>query len=237
MHIFIMTLFPDMVQSVLSESIVGRAIAAKKVTVDVYNIRDYTDDKHGKVDDYPYGGGAGMVMKAQPIYACYEAICRAIRQESAASEAPLERLNPEVTYMSPQGRPFSQDIAKELSKKDYLILLCGHYEGIDERVVEEIVADEISVGDYVLTGGELPALTITDAVVRLLPGVLHNDTSAASDSFEDGLLEYPQYTRPEVWNERSVPSILLSGDHAKVDAWRAEQSLLRTKQKRPDLLA
>lgn len=224
MHIHIMSLFPEMIMSVLSHSITGRAIRDGRVEIDAYNIRDFAGNKHNKVDDYPYGGGAGMVMQAAPIYDCYTHIRKLIGYDCP------------VIYMSPQGETFSQNKAKELSGYDDLILLCGHYEGVDERVLEEIVTAEISIGDYVLTGGELPALVITDAIVRLLPGVLHNEESARGESFEDGLLEYPQYSRPEEWRGRKVPSILLSGDHAKVDAWRHEQSILRTKAKRPDLL-
>lgn len=223
MRFYVMTLFPEMIERGLGDSIIKRAVASGKVGIDIYNIRDYTNEKHGSVDDYPYGGGAGMVMQAQPVYDCYKAI-RAVCGDA-----------PKVIYLSPQGRVFNQETAKELAVGCDIILLCGHYEGIDERVLEEIVDMEISIGDYVLTGGELPAMVLVDAISRLLPGVLHNETSAVSESLEDGLLEYPQYSRPEVWNGQHVPPILLSGDHAAVDAWRHEQSLLRTKEKRPDL--
>ena len=211
-----------MVMNALSESITGRAMKNGYLNVEAVNIRDFTTDKHGKVDDYPYGGGAGMVMQAQPVYDSWESI---------VSEGKKIK----TIYLTPQGQTLTQDKVKELSEEEELILLCGHYEGIDERVLEEIVDEEISVGDYVLTGGELPAVMIIDAVSRLIPGVLHNDTSAGTESFENGLLEYPQYTRPETWHEKTVPKILLSGDHKKVDEWREEQSIERTKNKRPDL--
>ena len=224
MKFYIMTLFPEMVMQTLSVSITGRAMDRGDLLVEAVNIRDYSKDKHKSVDDYPNGGGAGMVMQAQPIYDCYESIVSRIDGDH------------KCIYLTPQGRVFSQGIAAELSSEENLILLCGHYEGIDERVLEEIVDDYISIGDYVLTGGELPAIVIVDVVARLLPGVLHNEESAVGESFTDGLLEYPQYSRPEVWHDRQVPPILLSGDHAKVDAWRHEQSLLRTRTRRPDLL-
>ena len=224
MKFYIMTLFPEMVMQTLSASITGRAMERGDLVVEAVNIRDYSKDKHKSVDDYPYGGGAGMVMQAQPIYDCYESIVSRIDGDH------------KCIYLTPQGRVFKQGIASELSSEENLILLCGHYEGIDERVLEEIVDDYISIGDYVLTGGELPAIVLVDAVARLLPGVLHNEESAVGESFTDGLLEYPQYSRPEVWHDRQVPPILLSGDHAKVDAWRHEQSVLRTHTRRPDLL-
>ncbi len=224
MKFYIMTLFPEMVMQTLSASITGRAMDRGDLMVEAVNIRDYSKDKHKSVDDYPYGGGAGMVMQAQPIYDCYESICERIEGSK------------KCIYLTPQGRVFKQQIASELSAEENLILLCGHYEGVDERVLEEIVDDYISIGDYVLTGGELPAIVLVDAVARLLPGVLHNEESAVGESFTDGLLEYPQYSRPEIWHDRQVPPILLSGDHAKVDAWRHEQSLLRTRERRPDLL-
>ena len=224
MRIFIMTLFPEMVMSGLSESITGRAMDQGKLFIKAVNIRDYTEEKHGRVDDYPYGGGAGMVMQAQPVYDCYRAV-----REMVGHDCP-------VIYMSPQGRTLTQGIAAELAEEEDLILLCGHYEGIDERVIEEIVTDQISIGDYVLTGGELPAMVLSDCVARLLPGVLHNSDSAVHESFEDGLLEHAQYTRPRVWHDREVPEILLSGDHAKVDAYRHEESIERTRTLRPDLL-
>ena len=220
----VLTLFPDMIRNVMTESITGRAMEEDLIRLEVVNIRDFSAEKHHKVDDYPYGGGAGMLMQAQPVYDAYRHL------------VPEEGRRPRCIYLSPQGRVFTQQMARELALEDELIFLCGRYEGIDERVIEEIVTDEISIGDYVLTGGELPALVLMDAIARMIPGVLHNETSAEDDSFFDGLLECPQYSRPEVWREKRVPQILLSGDHAKVDAWRREQSLLRTAQRRPDLL-
>lgn len=229
MRFHVMTLFPDMVMQALSESIIGRALDKGAVSIEAVNIRDYAFNKHNKVDDYTYGGGAGMLMQAEPVWKCYEAIAARIDGDYA------EHKKPRVIHMTPQGKTFSQDIAKELALEDDLIFLCGHYEGIDERVLEEIVTDNISIGDYVLTGGELPAMIVIDAVSRLIPGVLHNDDSAEYESFEDGLLEYPQYSRPEIWHDKEVPEILLSGHHANVEKWRHEQSLLRTRERRPDL--
>ncbi len=224
MNFHIMTLFPEMVMSGLSESIIGRAVRNGLLSIEAVNIRDFADNKHNKVDDYTYGGGAGMLMQAEPVYRCYEDIVGRLGRKSVR-----------VVYLTPQGRIFDQKTAEEFAKEEDLILLCGHYEGIDERVLEEIVTDNISVGDYVLTGGELPAMIVVDAVSRLVPGVLHNDDSSEYESFSDGLLEYPQYSRPEVWHDKRVPEILLSGDHAKVDSWRHEQSLIRTRKRRPDL--
>ena len=221
----ILTLFPDMVMQGLHTSILGRAADRGDISIEAVNIRDFTTDKHGKVDDYTYGGGAGMLMQAQPVYDAYQSVIDRI-----GGEKPRR-----VIYVTPQGKPFHQKMAKELSAEEELIFLCGHYEGIDERVLEEIVTDEISLGDYVLTGGELAAMVMVDAIARLVPGVLHNGESAETQSFGDGLLEYPQYSRPEIWHGKRVPEILLSGDHAKVDAWRLEQALLRTKERRPDL--
>lgn len=214
-----------MVMQGLNTSILGRAAKSGYISMEAVNIRDYTLDKHGKVDDYTYGGGAGMLMQAQPVYDAYQAIAARIGQKRAGR----------VIYVTPQGKTFNQEMAQEMAQESDLIFLCGHYEGIDERVLEEIVTDEVSIGDYVLTGGELPAMVMIDAIARLVPGVLHNGESAQTESFGDGLLEYPQYSRPEIWHEKRVPEILLSGDHAKVDAWRLEQSLLRTKERRPDL--
>ncbi|MBO6108356.1 MAG: tRNA (guanosine(37)-N1)-methyltransferase TrmD [Eubacterium sp.] len=219
-----MTLFPDMIESVMGESILGRAIDAGHIGLKVYNIRDYTLDKHGRVDDYPYGGGAGMVMEAEPVWRCFEAVC--------ADAGHRVR----VIHLSPQGRVFDHKMAAEYAEADELAFLCGHYEGIDERVLEEIGTEDVSIGDYVLTGGELPAMVIMDAVARRISGVLHNENSAAEDSFENGLLEYPQYTRPEEFMGRKVPEILLSGHHANVEKWRHEKSLERTRERRPDLL-
>ena len=224
MKFYILTLFPEMVKNGLNTSIIGRAIDSGIIELEVINIRDYTLDKHKKVDDYPYGGGAGMVMQAQPIYDSYMSI--------------VDRVGHKIPciYLTPQGKTFNQDMASEYSKLSEAVLLCGHYEGVDERVLEEIVTDYVSIGDFVVTGGELPAMIMVDAIARLVPGVLHNDDSAASESFSNNLLEYPQYTRPEVWNDKKVPEILLSGNHAKLDEWRYEMSVERTKKYRPDLL-
>ncbi len=227
MNFHILTLFPEMVLQGLHTSILGRAVERNCISIEAVNIRDYTLDKHGKVDDYTYGGGAGMLMQAQPVYDAW----RAVEEGIAARGASGGR----VIYVTPQGRTFHQKMAQELAQEEDLIFLCGHYEGIDERVLEEIVTDEISLGDYVLTGGELAAMVMVDAIARLVPGVLHNMDSAVTESFGDGLLEYPQYSRPEIWHDKRVPPVLLSGDHAKVDAWRLEQSILRTKERRPDL--
>ena len=223
----ILTLFPEMVLQGLHTSILGRAVERNCISIEAVNIRDYTLDKHGKVDDYTYGGGAGMLMQAQPVYDAW----LAVEERIAARGASGGR----VIYVTPQGRTFHQKMAQALAQEEDLIFLCGHYEGIDERVLEEIVTDEISLGDYVLTGGELPAMVMVDAIARLVPGVLHNTDSAVTESFGDGLLEYPQYSRPEIWHDKRVPPVLLSGDHARVDAWRLEQSILRTKERRPDL--
>ena len=224
MDYYVLTLFPDMIKHGLMTSIIGRAIEEDLLHLEAVNIRDYTNSRHGKTDDYPYGGGAGMVMQAQPVYDAYR---------SVADRLPYK---PRVIYLTPQGRVFDQTCARELALEKGIVFLCGHYEGIDERVIQEIVTDEISIGDFVLTGGELPAMCLIDAISRMIPGVLHNEDSAEGDSFGDGLLEFPQYSRPEVWNGIPVPKILLSGDHAKVDAWRREQSLIRTAERRPDLL-
>ena len=223
MNFHVLTLFPEMIEQGLGTSITGRAMNKGLVSLHAVNIRDYAANKHKKVDDYTYGGGAGMLMQAQPVYDA----CMAV-QESLEKPA-------RVVYMTPQGSIFNQEKAKELALEEDLIILCGHYEGIDERVLEEVVTDEISIGDYVLTGGELPAMVVIDTISRLIPGVLGNGVSADTDSFMNGLLEYPQYSRPEIWKGKAVPPILLSGDHAKVDRWRKQQSLLRTKQRRPDL--
>lgn len=223
MNFHILTLFPDMVEQGLNTSIIGRAVEKGTLSIETVNIRDYTIEKHKKVDDYPYGGGAGMVMQAQPIYDAYLAVVEKIGYR------------PRCIYLTPQGSLFCQQTAKELAKEEDVILLCGHYEGIDERVLEEIVTDYISIGDYVLTGGELPAMVMVDAISRMVPGVLSNQESGETESLEGNLLEYPQYSRPETWNGKSVPPILLSGNHQKVDEWRREQSILRTKERRPDL--
>lgn len=228
MNFHVLTLFPEMIENGMNTSITGRAITKGLLTLEAVNIRDYAFNKHQKVDDYTYGGGAGMLMQAEPVYQTYLAI-----QEKAALP---EGKRPRVIYLSPQGKPFNQKMAEDFAKEDELVLLCGHYEGIDERVLEEIVTDYVSAGDYVLTGGELPAMMIVDAVSRLIPGVLHNDVSAEFESFQDNLLEYPQYSRPEIWHDRQVPPILLSGHHANVEKWRREQSVIRTAKWRPDLL-
>lgn len=230
MHFHVLTLFPEMVLQGLDTSILARAQARGLIGIEALNIRDYTENRHGKVDDYIYGGGAGLLMQAQPVYDCWRAC-----EERIRAGKPGQGNRTRVVYLTPVGRTFNQKMAEEFAGEEDLILLCGHYEGIDERVIEEIVTDPVSIGDFVVTGGELPAMTIIDAVSRLVPGVLGNETSAETDSFQNGLLEYPQYSRPEEWNGRSVPKILLSGDHAKVDAWRLEQSLERTKALRPDL--
>lgn len=226
MRIDVLTLFPEMFQGPLTESIIKRARERGLLTINLYDIRDYTTDKHHVTDDYPYGGGSGMVMKPEPIAAALEAVL-----------PPPEREGVPVIMLSPQGEIFTQDLAKELAKKPRLVLLCGHYEGIDERVREVLVTREISIGDYVLTGGELPAMVIIDAVARLIPGVLGDPASPVEDSFYDGLLDYPHYTRPEVWRGRRVPEVLLSGNHEAIRRWRRKESLRRTFLRRPDLLA
>lgn len=223
MKYYVMTLFPEMIEQAMCTSIMGRAIEEGTIELTVRNIRDFTLDKHGKVDDYPYGGGAGMVMEAEPIYRCFESVCSELGRR------------PRVVYLTPQGDVFSQRIAQDFSKEEELVFLCGHYEGVDERVLEELVTDQISIGDYVLTGGELPALVMMDAIARLVPGVLSNEDSAETESFSDGLLEYPQYTRPAEVLGRSVPDILLSGHHEKIRQWREEQAKHRTRERRPDL--
>lgn len=221
----VLTLFPGVFEGALRESMIGRAREQGHVDVRLTNFRDYATDKHKTVDDYPYGGGAGMVLKAEPLYRAVEHVC---------GTDPATRGR--VLLMSPQGTPFSHQMAKELASESRLVFVCGHYEGFDERIRTGLVTDEVSIGDYVLTGGELPALVMIDAVTRLLPGVLGNEESAGGDSFAHGLLEYPQYTRPEVFRGMAVPSVLLSGHHGQIARWRRQQSLLRTLQRRPDLL-
>lgn len=231
MRFDIMTLFPELVNTVLEESIIGRAQKSGAIRVATYNIRDYSEDKHHRVDDTPYGGGMGMLMAAPPIYNCYEAVLKAQAEEGFAPRARR------VIYLSPKGKVLTQAKAKELADAyDNLILLCGHYEGVDQRILDEIVDEEISIGDYVLTGGELPACILTDCVARMVEGVLADAECYEKESLSDGLLEYPQYTRPYDFHGRTVPDILLSGDHAKVDAWREEEAKKLTAQKRPDLL-
>lgn len=247
MNFHILTLFPEMVMNGLNTSIIGRAVNAGHLSIEAVNIRDYAFNKHQSVDDYPYGGGAGMLMQAEPVYLAHKAVAEMIQTRmrgSAQCEAQPsgERENSptgrrlRTVYLSPQGQVFNQKMAEELAREEDLILLCGHYEGIDERVLEEIVTDYVSIGDYVLTGGELPAMVMVDAISRLVPGVLHNDVSAEFESFQDNLLEYPQYSRPEEWHGRKVPPVLLSGHHANIEKWRREQSIIRTYERRPDLL-
>ncbi len=223
MKIDIMTLFPEMCENVLNESIIGRAQKAEKVKIVCHNIRDFANNKHNKVDDTPYGGGMGMVMAAEPIYNCYKSLY--------SEDEP----KPHLIYMSPKGETLTQKKVVELSKLDRIVLLCGHYEGVDERVLEEIVDEQISLGDFVLTGGELPALCLADAVCRMLPGVLSDDLCFKEESHFSGLLEYPQYTKPAEWNGRAVPEVLLSGNHAEIAKWRRKQSLEITKKLRPEM--
>ena len=225
MRIDILTLFPEMCETVLSESIIGRAREEKKVQINCRQIRDYSTDKHRRVDDTPYGGGMGMVMQVQPIYDCYTALCEEIGRK------------PHLIFMSPQGKVLTQKRVKELSEMENIAILCGHYEGVDERVIEEIVDEEISVGDYVLTGGELPALILADSVSRMLPGVLSEEVCFTDESHFSSLLEYPQYTRPPVWMDREVPGVLMSGHHANIEKFKREKSLQRTFERRPDLLS
>lgn len=257
MNFHILTLFPEMVMNGLNTSIIGRAVNAGLLSIEAVNIRDYAFNKHQSVDDYPYGGGAGMLMQAEPVYLAWEAVEGKIQaqyslpakddsaltdqtgtpdQSEAAMRPGTSGKRTRVVYLSPQGDVFNQKMAEEFAQEEDLILLCGHYEGIDERVLEEVVTDYVSIGDYVLTGGELPAMVMVDAISRLVPGVLHNDVSAEFESFQDNLLEYPQYSRPEEWHGKKVPPVLLSGHHANIEKWRREQSILRTRERRPDLL-
>ena len=260
MNFHILTLFPEMVENGLKTSIIGRAVAGGLLSIEAVNIRDFAFNKHQSVDDYPYGGGAGMLMQAEPVYLAYKDIEERIQKriqnakmqnaETEEQDAEVkvqnagiqdaETVSPDkklrVVYLSPQGKTFDQEMAEELAEEEDLVLLCGHYEGIDERVLEEIVTDYVSIGDYVLTGGELPAMVMVDTISRLVPGVLHNDVSAEFESFQDNLLEYPQYSRPEEWHGKKVPPVLLSGHHANIEKWRREQSILRTYERRPDLL-
>ncbi|MCL2864270.1 MAG: tRNA (guanosine(37)-N1)-methyltransferase TrmD [Lachnospiraceae bacterium] len=227
MNFHILTLFPEMVLAGLHTSIIGRAVADGLLTITAVNIRDYALNKHKSVDDAPYGGGAGMLMQAEPVFLA----CRDVQKGIRANKRKSTR----VIYLSPQGKTFHQAMAEELALESDLIFLCGHYEGIDERVLEEVVTDYVSIGDYVLTGGELPAMVMIDSISRLIPGVLHNKASAEFETFQDNLLEYPHYTRPEVWRDKKVPEILLSGHHANIEKWRLAQSIARTKENRPDL--
>ena len=224
MNFHVLTLFPEMIEQGMHTSIIGRAIAGGYLSIDAINIRDYAFNKHQKVDDYPYGGGAGMLMQAEPVYLAYESVQKKLGYR------------PRVVYLTPQGEVFHQTMAKELAKEKDLVFLCGHYEGIDERVLDEIVTDYVSIGDYVLTGGELPAMVMMDSISRMVPGVLSNQESGETESFAENLLEYPQYSRPEEWHGQKVPPVLLSGHHANIEAWRREQSVLRTAKRRPDLL-
>lgn len=224
MRIDILTLFPEMCLDVLSESIIGRARESGKVEINCRNIRDYTLDKHNRVDDSPYGGGTGMIMQTQPIHDCFLSLCKEVGKK------------PHLIFMSPQGQTLTQDKVRELSKLDNIAILCGHYEGVDERIIEEIVDEEISIGDYVLTGGELPALILADSISRMLPGVLASEDAYTLESHYSGLLEYPQYTRPAQWHGMKVPEVLTSGHHANIVKWQREQSLERTYKRRPDLL-
>lgn len=224
MNFHVLTLFPEMIQQGMNTSIIGRAITGGYLSVEAINIRDYAFNKHQKVDDYPYGGGAGMLMQAEPVYLAYQSIEEKIGYR------------PRVVYLTPQGSAFNQTMAKDFAKEKDLVFLCGHYEGIDERVLEEVVTDFVSIGDYVLTGGELPAMVMMDSISRMVPGVLSNQESGETESFAGNLLEYPQYSRPEEWHGKKVPPVLLSGHHANIEAWRREQSILRTAKNRPDLL-
>ena len=224
MNFHVLTLFPEMIEQGMHTSIIGRAIAGGYLSIDAINIRDYAFNKHQKVDDYPYGGGAGMLMQAEPVYLAYESVQKKLGYR------------PRVVYLTPQGEVFHQTMAKELAKEKDLVFLCGHYEGIDERVLDEIVTDYVSIGDYVLTGGELPAMVMMDSISRMVPGVLSNQESGETESFAENLLEYPQYSRPEEWHGQKVPPVLLSGHQANIEAWRREQSILRTAKRRPDLL-
>ena len=230
MNFYVMTLFPEMIEQGLNTSIIGRAMEKGLLSLNAVNIREYTLDKHKRVDDYPYGGGAGMLMAVEPVIRTYEAI----REDIKTKTGSIER--PRVVYLTPWGKPFHQAMAKEFAQEENLVFLCGHYEGIDERALEEVATDFVSIGDYVLTGGELPAMVMIDAISRLIPGVLNNKDSAEYESFAGNLLEHPQYTRPEVYNGKKVPEVLLSGHHANIEKWKKEQSLLRTQKYRPDLL-
>ena len=230
MNYYVLTLFPEMIEQGFHTSITKRASERGLLELNTINIRDFSENKHMKVDDYPYGGGAGMVMQPGPVYSAYEAAKKHISEKSNTE------VSPRVIYLTPQGKVFNQGMAEELAQEENLIFLCGHYEGIDERVLEEIVTDEISIGDYVLTGGELASLVMMDAISRLVPGVLNNDVSAETETFYDNLLEYPQYTRPDTFHGKKVPEVLLSGHHSNIEKWRRTQSIDRTILKRPDLL-
>lgn len=225
MNFYVMTLFPEMIENGMNTSITGRAIAKGLLSLTTVNIRDYSVTGNGRIDDYPYGGGAGMVMQAEPVYRAYQALVE------------NRKSSPRLVYLTPQGKVFDQAMAEELAREEDLIFLCGHYEGIDERVLEEIATDFVSIGDYVLTGGELPAMVMMDSIARMVPGVLSNQESGQFESFQGSLLEYPQYSRPEEWRGKKVPPVLLSGHHGNVDRWRRDQSILRTLRNRPELLS
>lgn len=224
MNYYVMTLFPEMIEQGMNTSIIGRAMAKGLLSLTTINIRDYSVTGNGRIDDYPYGGGAGMVMQAEPVYRAYEDLTNRIG------------CRPRLIYLTPQGKVFDQKMAEEFAKEENLIFLCGHYEGIDERVLEEIATDFVSIGDYVLTGGELPSMVMMDSISRMVPGVLSNQESGQFESFQDNLLEYPQYSRPEYWHDKAVPPVLLSGHHGNVDRWRRNQSIIRTLRSRPELL-
>lgn len=224
MNYYVMTLFPEMIENGMHTSIIGRAMAKGLLTLQTINIRDFSTRGDGRIDDYPYGGGAGMVMQAEPVYRAYTDLAARIGHR------------PRLIYLTPQGKTFTQQMAKELALEEDLVFLCGHYEGIDERVLDEIATDYISIGDYVLTGGELPSMVLMDSISRMVPGVLSNQESGETESFSGSLLEYPQYSRPEVWHDTATPPVLMSGHHANVERWRRDQSLYRTLKHRPDLL-
>lgn len=251
MNYHVMTLFPDMINQAMNTSIIGRAMEKGLLTINAIDIREFSEDKHRRVDDYPYGGGAGMVMAPGPVYRTYEHVMETIhcknealakhnamdeKQEEGVCDATNEAKRPRVIYLTPQGKVFHQKMAEEFAKEEDLVFLCGHYEGIDERVLDRIVTDYVSIGDYILTGGELPVMVMMDTISRLIPGVLNNNASAEFESLQDNLLEYPQYTRPEVFLGEKVPEVLLSGHHANIEKWRREQSIIRTFHNRPDLL-
>ena len=224
MNYYVMTLFPEMIENGMHTSIIGRAMAKGLLTLQTINIRDFSTRGDGRIDDYPYGGGAGMVMQAEPVYRAYTDLAARIGHR------------PRLVYLTPQGKTFTQQMAKELALEEDLVFLCGHYEGIDERVLDEIATDYISIGDYVLTGGELPSMVLMDSISRMVPGVLSNQESGETESFAGNLLEYPQYSRPEEWHGKKVPEVLMSGHHANIEKWRREQSIIRTARRRPDLL-
>jgi tRNA (guanine37-N1)-methyltransferase len=251
MNFYVLTLFPDMIKQGLNTSIIGRALDKGLISLETVNIRDFSEDKHNRVDDYPYGGGAGMVMAPGPVYRAHNYVMELIKERKVhdnttvfnQSDSSKPEFNTDkrqkktrVIYLTPQGSVFHQKMAEEYAKEEDLIFLCGHYEGIDERALELVVTDYVSIGDYVLTGGELAAMVMIDAIARLVPGVLNNEVSAEFETFQDNLLEYPQYTRPEVFMDKRVPEVLLSGHHANIEAWRRKQSLIRTARNRPDLL-